>query len=490
MQIWKLGERALERVRRSPDVRRLLHPDPTGAVLVSGATRDALGLVGPGDAELVVPGDAAWAAVPPRLVEAWAARIADPLPPEVRDEAYLLLYTRPTMTIEYMGRGRVANEVYLPAAKTELFSLDRAGGRRTYLFRRMTAALDARLKGMNERFHGYRDWLSDPGAKLVLSIGGGGFRMFAATSVLRALDHLLGDRSRVAEVWGSSGGAFLGYVYSSGFRASVIDDLGYDLYHGRHRHLTDGSLTSLVRASVRTLGRKALRRHTDPEMAAWLEVLDRKEPVRDRAHPRLPFFPVAANPTRGGMLSALAAPEDIPPECADFILPCSPRDAVAASTAVPVALAAQRNITGSLSPGTDTWIDGSITDENPLVLPYIKWLRQRQRDPDGTPPTLKIILVNLNLRSSESGAVRLIQGLPLVRAIDLVHQLPRVVDMLLDSKTNASIMALTETGNVEIMSLKLVLGTLSINNPRDIPVSIRTGRSLEAWQISTYRRGL
>lgn len=78
----------------------------------------------------------------------------------------------------------------------------------------------------------------------------------------------------------------------------------------------------------------------------------------------------------------------------------------------------------------------------------------------------------------------------MLKRIDAVHQLPRVIDMLLDSKTNASVMLLSETGNVEILSLKLVLGTLSANNPRDIPASIRTGRSLEAWQIATFRRGL
>ena len=62
--------------------------------------------------------------------------------------------------------------------------------------------------------------------------------------------------------------------------------------------------------------------------------------------------------------------------------------------------------------------------------------------------------------------------------------------LLLDSKTNASLMLLSETGNVEILSLKLVLGSLSVNNPRYIPTSIRTGRTLEAWQVTTYRRGL
>ena len=82
----------------------------------------------------------------------------------------------------------------------------------------------------------------------------------------------------------------------------------------------------------------------------------------------------------------------------------------------------------------------SVTDENPLVLPYVKWARERERHPDTTPPLLKIILINLDLRSTESGVVRKLQNLSVLKHID--------------------------------------------------PTSIRTGRTLEAWQTATYRRGL
>ena len=75
-----------------------------------------------------------------------------------------------------------------------------------------------------------------------------------------------------------------------------------------------------------------------------------------------------------------------------------------------------------MSPDQDTWIDGSVTDENPLVLPYIKWCRERERHPDTTPPTLKIVLVNLNLRSTESGVVRKFQALSLLNNPFVVRQ--------------------------------------------------------------------
>ncbi len=67
--------------------------------------------------------------------------------------------------------------------------------------------------------------------------------------------------------------------------------------------------------------------------------------------------------------------------------------------------------------------------------------------------------------------------------------MPKLLDMVLDSKTNASIMMLTETANVEILSLKLLLGRLSVKDPRDIAATIRAGRSIDAWQIATFRKG-
>ena len=492
MELWKVGDATTRKLGRDDDqLRRLLHFErATGSTIVSGSTRNFLRLYG-SDIQPFAPSEEQWAAAKKRLVRAFAAAVADPIHPDAELEVLLMLYVQPDLIVEYMGRGRISNDALLPAAKSELFTVDRPGGRRTYLFRRMKQMPDQRLAQASERFKHYAEWLHDPNAKIVLSIGGGGFRMFAATSVLRAIDNLLHhDRSRISEVWGSSGGAFLGYVYSQGFQASIIDELGYDLYHGRYGHLTDGSIGSLVKTNLRAIARRAVGKQLDPEMAAWLDHLDQKEPRERRKHQRIPFFPVAGNPHRGGQLSALSSPEHITPDCADFILPCDPRDAVAASTAVPGVLRAQRNITGTMSPDQDTWIDGSVTDENPLVLPYVKWCRERERHPDTTPPLLKIILVNLNLRSSESGVVRKLQSAPLLKHLGPVHQLPRVVDMLLDSKTNASLMLLSETGNVEILSFKLVLGTLSANNPRDIPTSIRMGRTLEAWQTASYRRGL
>jgi hypothetical protein len=163
---------------------------------------------------------------------------------------------------------------------------------------------------------------------------------------------------------------------------------------------------------------------------------------------------------------------------------CDPHAAVAASTAVPFVL---RPVRGIGDRPSEAWFDGSISDENPLALAYLKWLRERAADPARTPSRLKIVLVNLNLRAGESSLLRALDGLPVMRQLGFVGKGSRVVDMLLDSKTTTNIRVLTAMPGVEVLSVKLKLGWLNAQGPREIAKAMRSGRSLETWDIALHR---
>lgn len=423
-----------------------------------------------------------------RLIQGWSASVHEPLPVETAAEVHLLLYATPGLVVEYMGRGLAISERSLPVEEGVLFLLDVVGGRRNYYFRKVNAppgTVDDRMLRLQARLAESRGWLLDPKARLVLALGGGGFRMFAATSVLKVLDGILTDRRRVAEVWGSSGGAFIGYAYASGYDPSVIEEFGFDLYNGRLPHLVDGSTLSLIRAGSRILVDSLRGRKAPSEMAGWLDELERKQPKHARVHPELPLYSIASNAELGRVV-ALTDRRNIQEFCGDILLPCDPRDAVAASTAVPMLLRAQRGITGATH---DTWVDGSVADENPVSLPYIKWLRERARSPETTPERLKILLVHLNLRTTESAVLKLIDQVPVVGQSGVIKRTAKLIDVLLDSKTDSAVQMMTATGNVEVMSLKLNLGTLSFKDPRAIAKSICSGRRLDSWQAAIYRSG-
>ena len=431
--------------------------------------------------------DARMADADTRLIFSWAARVSDPAPPNVVDEVRLLLVQNPEMQLEYMGRGRFVNDLHAPSAAEHLLWLDIAGGRRAYLFRKLESAVgqpDARMKARDALYEGYRGWVNEPNTRLVLSLGGGGWRLFAATGILKLLDGLLGDdRSKVAEAWGSSGGAILAYAYSHGFSPQVIDDLGFDLYHGRNGELGNGSPRAMLRLHAEAAYRKLAGRAPRTVTAPLLEALDRKQPESTRHKARIPFFAMATN-TRRAEPTALAEARDIPPHCSDLIFPCDARDAVAASTAVPFLLTPLRGITGFAD---DTWVDGSITDENPLALPFAKWMRDKQADPKNTPEKLRIISIHLNLRLSESALLKTLSDLPGLKQTRLLKHAARIADIAFDSKTYAPIQILKAVPNVELLCSKLTLGWMHFNSHREIPAAIRHGRTVEAWQNTLHR---
>jgi len=423
-----------------------------------------------------------WAGSAARLHAGFAAVVSEPLPPSVADEAHLMLYANPDLDLEFMGRGRIHSSRHLPAAPEFLVELEAPGGKRCYLFRKLEQrAPDARMLRGNERFAAWHRWVNDDGARIVVSLGGGGFRLFAATPVLKTIERLAGGRSRIAEVWGSSGGAFLGYLFAGGFRMETVDQFGFDLYNGKVPHLVDGSLTSIARSRLRAAVNQARGRATPPEMVEWLQELERREPPGARG-PRRPFYAIASSTQRPGLI-ALASQEHVSETCNDFMVACDPKLGVAASTAVPFVL---RPVIGIGDSELETWFDGSINDENPLALPYVKWMRERAADPERTPPRLKIVLVILNLRLSESQPLQVASKLPVLRSLEALARGTQLIDRLLDSKTTTNVQIVTATPGVEVLTVKLNLGWLSMQNPAEIARAVRSGRTLESWDVTLH----
>jgi hypothetical protein len=163
------------------------------------------------------------------------------------------------------------------------------------------------------------------------------------------------------------------------------------------------------------------------------------------------------------------------------MVPCDPWRAVAASTAVPFLVRAVRDIGPDPS---EQWVDGSIADETPLHLPFLKWKRERERSPDTTPERLKILLVHLNLRTSEIGALSTLSRFPPARGT--ITRAARLVDTALDTKTDAMVSILRSTPGVEILTARLSLGWLGLHSPGMIPSAIRTGRTLESWSFEQH----
>jgi predicted acylesterase/phospholipase RssA len=431
------------------------------------------------------PDAARWYAATSRLILGWNASVAAPLLEGVAREATLWLYARPDLQLEYMGRGRFLNKARLPCAEDDLVYLDTAGGRRSYAFRAIRGSVGqvdertARVRGLlRER----QEWLADPEARIVLSLGGGGYRLFAALQAIKIIEQMLaGDRSKVHEVWGSSGGALLGYVFAKGLDLSVIERLAFDLYHGRSKDVAGIHLRSLLHFGGRMVSDLVRGRIGAPELGSWVESVDPSDGVVDRQPTQIPYYAMVSN-TRWRHPVAFADPAHISEHCRDILIPCNSREATAASMSVPFLFRPLRGVRGFEE---DSWFDGSIVDENPVMLPFVKWLRDRKAAPQSTPKRLKIILVNLNMRMSESTVLADLGR----RSGGMLHKAMEVVDLLLDSKTHALIRTLTEVDDVEIMTATLTLGSLNFITRAAIPAAIRSGQLFEGWKLDLHTRG-
>ncbi len=425
-----------------------------------------------------------WEDAKRRLVLGVAARIGDPLPEEVLREVHMRLYAQPTLRLEFVGRGEPTRRLAAEERAT-LVTLDVPGGRRRYHFRvvgesELDPTKSRELGGLLSQIGA---WLDDPDAKLVLSIGGGGYRMFAVTPILKILDDLLGDRSRIQEVWGCSGGAIAAHAYAEGIDPVALDQFAYALYYRQRRGLPDWSVGSVAKLwYLSALDRRRERRPSIQKQ--WIRYLDELEPPSARAQPRIPFYAIACSPVDRGLVG-LAEPDRVSDPIRDLVLPASRDQALAATCAVPFLFPAQRGIRRR---GSDAWIDGSVIDENPVVLPFVKWSRERAGSAAQSPKRLKIILIDLNARAGESASLAKLSRIPVVGRYG-IKRATRIVDMILDSRSHLASQMLAELPEVDILRLRLSVGVFGVRDRASILKVLLRGRTLSAWDIARVGMG-
>lgn len=269
------------------------------------------------------------------------------------------------------------------------FILDHPGGKRNYTWRWEQSGRKRQKRQLKAFFPKLIQRITDPKTRFVISLGGGGLRLFAQPSLFRIIE-ALGVKDKIGEIWGCSGGAIAGLAYSLGADHEVFEEEGYKFYHnkfsiehapGRHTSLVNYIMTRLIKEP--SVGLKGF---VDLQMTLE-SVLER---VAKHTKPMIPFYAIAFNVNL--KKNEVLTSEKVPPGIyKDLIQHSTPLDAVLASTALPIAFVPREIRRGRT---TIRYIDGSMTEELPLISVYDKWQLDKKH---GLTDTKRLFILSVNL---------------------------------------------------------------------------------------------
>jgi len=425
-----------------------------------------------------------------RVLGGMASYLQDPPVPSILEEVKLLLFTHPHIALEYLGRNHELKAAKLTGASLQVgasFIFDIAGGKRNYAWCIRNAKNIPPKINPKEEFSALREWLLDPNARVVLSMGSGGMRMLSLPAVLKIID-MLGARSNISEIWGCSGGSVMGYLYSNGVAPHHIEQLGYDFYNARYKDVAFRS--SLLKTFIQAFKEKMQRlsdfrtgiMDVQTQLCAVLADAIKKRSLEAR---EIPFFAISTNYSKV-CASALAAEKLISPECRDLIVATNPLDAVFASSAIPFIF--EPHPIRSSEGKKELWLDGMISEEVPLFFPYIKWRKERNARPEETPPKLKIFAVELGMRACEFESIaKLAKRSKFVAGI---LKATALIDLILDNRISATVKTLNTLPHVEVVTIRLSLGRFAVLEPCEIPHIIQQGRACFLGEIEKLNAAL
>lgn len=269
--------------------------------------------------------------------------------------------------------------------------------------------------------------IAQPGTKLVLALGGGGVRMAAHIPVFKFLEEL-GVSHLVSEVWGTSGGAFVGLPFSRGMTPKDIEAFVMDIFLG-------GKVKAQLRPSLFSIAKSIARESFfssdhERDIAGFHDHMafqDEGRKALEGYEQKIPFYALAYN--LGTHQTEALTPQPVPPDLYDgWMFQSDPFDAVAASTAVPIVF--KPKIIRDQCGVDRVYVDGATNEEVPTVTIRKKWLCDHEMGLEDR-RRLLVIAVSLNAQFTTMGFFknRVFRKIPIVQHVrstmyysDLIRQ--------------------------------------------------------------------
>ncbi len=299
--------------------------------------------------------------------------------------------------------------------------------------------------------------------------------MFAHLPVLKFLDDL-GARSFVSEVWGASGGAIVGLLYSMGVPAERIREEGYkSLNAQRDIRIVPSTLAVLSKIIFESiLPNFSFLSNGKSEADILKGFHDCQAGLQDflvkvaQGNPlRFPFYCLAYNMDK--QQTDVLTPVELPYEYySDWLFPADPVEAVLASSAVPI-LFVPKVIQDGM--GRRVYVDGATVEDVPTESVYRKWKRDREL---GIEKRKRLLIIAVNFYAYFS-SIGFLKNWALRRIPGFYYLLlgAQYADLMRQARTRVQKQLLTDDPSVELWDIRMKMPTGGLMNVEDIPKVIQ-----------------
>ena len=317
--------------------------------------------------------------------------------------------------------------------------------------------------GFERRYSRLIRSLSQKDTKVVVSMGSGGIRMFAHISVLRFLEKLGAER-RIAEVWGSSGGAIVSLFYAMGLKADDIVKEAETFFKAHHLSL----YPSLFSVAKNILKDTIFSNNKGPATLKGFHNIhqslqDLVGKTLKNGKERFPWYCLAYNleQNRTDVLTASQVPEGL---YQDFIFRTDPLEAIIASSSIPV-LFVPKVIADAA--GKRTYTDGGTGEEIPTVSVYKKWLQDREF---GLEKRKRLLVIAVDLGTDLSSG-NFFEGwlMRKIPALQTLRMTVHLTDLVRRARIAEQKRMLSRDSNVELWEVNLNLAHVGFLDVKAIP---------------------
>src|SRR4030095_6657010 len=298
-----------------------------------------------------------------------------------------------------------------------------------------------------QRYSRLRRSLSQRDTKVVMALGGGGIRMFAHLPVLKFLDKI-GARRNIQEVWGCSGGAIVGLLYSMGVPPDLIQEEGMKFLQGRKDVRIVPSLGSVL---FKILSQSVFGRKKDEQWQGFHDVQSHFQKfvakISKNIEPRLPFYCLAYNveTSQTDILTGMDFPNGSP-----HMVRADPMEAVVASSAVPIVFVPK---VIESQHEKHTYVDGATVEDVPTESIYRKWIGDRGM---GLEKRKRLLVIAVHFTPYFSSIGYLENGfLRRVPGFSYLQLSARYADMMLQARTRVQKQMLINDPSVELWDIDI-----------------------------------